>query len=239
MPVAGNIVEKVDERVPVRTALISVSDKEGLDVLVRELTSVCPDLRILSTGGTYAAIRRLLGEEAGRVLAQVSEYTGQPETQGGLVKTLDFKVYLGLLTETYNDAHQQDLRRTGAVPIDLVVANLYPFRKTVEAEGATPEMARANIDIGGPCMLRAAAKNFHRVAVVVDPGDYPVVVSILRENQGCTRLRDRFRLARKAFEHTADYDRNISGYLNRLKLPDVLGCYRIEGEEPSPNRREP
>jgi len=229
--VAGNIVERVDERVPVRNALISVSDKKGLDFLVKELASISPGLRVFSTGGTYTTIREVLGEKAQKVLTQVSEYTGQPETQGGLVKTLDFKIYLGLLTETYNPAHQEDLKRTGSVSIDLVVVNLYPFRKTIETEGVTPEMARANIDIGGPCMLRASAKNFHRVAVVVDPGDYPALISILKENQGCTRLRDRFRLARKAFEHTADYDRNISGYLNRLKVPDVLGCYDIQGEE--------
>jgi len=228
--VAGNIVERVDGHVPVRHALISVSDKEGLNVFVKELTSASPGLRILSTGGTYSVIRQLLGERAGEILTQVSEYTGQPETQGGLVKTLDFRIYLGLLTETYNPAHQEDLERTGSVPIDLVVVNLYPFRKTIEAEGVTPETARANIDIGGPCMLRAAAKNFHRVAVVVDPGDYPLLISTLRQNQGCTGLEDRFRLACKAFEHTAEYDRHISGYLNRLRTTDVLGCYKIEGK---------
>ena len=228
---AGNIVEKVDESVPVRNALISVSDKQGLDFLVKELVAACPGLRILSTGGTFSVIREVLGDQpAEGTLMQVSDYTGQPETQGGLVKTLDFKIYLGLLTETHNPAHQQDLSRTGAAPIDLGVVNLYPFRKTVEAQGVTPEKARANIDIGGPCMLRASAKNFHRVAVVVDPGDYSGLISILKENRGCTRLQDRFRLARKAFEHTADYDRHISGYLNRLKFPDVSDCYDIPGE---------
>jgi phosphoribosylaminoimidazolecarboxamide formyltransferase/IMP cyclohydrolase len=226
--VAGNIVEKVDESVPVRNALISVSDKQGLDLLVKGLLAACPGLRILSTGGTFSAIQGVLGERAAEgTLMQVSEYTGQPETQGGLVKTLDFKIYLGLLTETHNPDHQRDLSRTGAVPIDLVVVNLYPFRKTLEAEGVTPEKARANIDIGGPCMLRASAKNFHRVAVVVDPGDYPGLISVLKETRGCTRLKDRFRLARKAFEHTADYDRHISAYLNPLKFSDVSGCYEI------------
>jgi len=226
--VAGNIVAKVDGRVAVRNALISVSDKQGLDFLVRELVSVCPGLRILSTGGTFSAVRDVLGEGAARgTLMQVSDYTGQPETQGGLVKTLDFRIYLGLLTETYNPSHQEDLSRTGAVPIDLVVVNLYPFRKTVEAEDVTPEKARANIDIGGPCMVRASAKNFHRVAVVVDPGDYPGLIAALKENGGCTRLQDRFRLARKAFEYTADYDRRISVYLNRVAFPEVAACYDV------------
>ena len=88
------------------------------------------------------------------------------------MKTLDFKIYLGLLTETYNDAHQADLKRTGGVPIDMVVVNLYPFKETIAKADVTPEQARGNIDIGGPCMIRASAKNFIRVASVVDPGDY-------------------------------------------------------------------
>lgn len=228
---AGNIVEKVDERVPVRNVLISVSDKQGLDFLVRELTEILPGLKILSTGGTFSKIREILGEKAEGSLMQVSRYTGQPETQGGLVKTLDFKIYLGLLTETYNPSHQEDLKRTDAQAIDLVVVNLYPFKKTVEKQEVTLEQGRANIDIGGPCMLRASAKNFHRVAVVVDPGDYTGLVSILKENRGCTGLQDRFRLARKAFEHTADYDRNISEYLNRVNFSDASSCYSIQKEE--------
>ncbi len=129
---AGNVVEKVDERVPVRNVLISVSDKQGLDFLGRELTEILPDVKILSTGGTFAKIKEILGEKAEGSLMQVSEYTGQPETQGGLVKTLDFKIYLGLLTETYNPSHQEDLKRIDAEAIDLVVVNLYPFQKTVE-----------------------------------------------------------------------------------------------------------
>ncbi len=228
---AGNIVEKVDERVPVRNVLISVSDKQGLDFLVRELTEILPGLKILSTGGTFSKIQEILGEKAEGSLMQVSRYTGQPETQGGLVKTLDFKIYLGLLTETYNPSHQEDLKRTEAEAIDLVVVNLYPFQKTVEKQDVTLEQGRANIDIGGPCMLRASAKNFHRVAVVVDPGDYTGLVSMLKENRGCTGLQDRFRLARKAFEHTADYDRNISEYLNRVNFSDASSCYSIQKEE--------
>ena len=121
-----NIVQDIDNRVAIRRALISVSDKTGLDAFVPALLESCPDLVILSTGGTYAAIQALLkpGQE-GRLQA-VSDYTGQPEMQGGLVKTLDFKIYMGLLSETYNDAHQADMRRLDAAPIDLVVVNLYP-----------------------------------------------------------------------------------------------------------------
>jgi phosphoribosylaminoimidazolecarboxamide formyltransferase/IMP cyclohydrolase len=228
--VSVNIVEKVDDRVRVRHALISVSDKEGLEPLVKDLLRIVPDLKIFSTGGTYARIEEILGKEAGSTLVQVSAYTGQPETQGGLVKTLDFKIYLGLLTEAHNPLHQEDLRRTGAVPIDLVVVNLYPFHKTVERPGVTLEEARANIDIGGPCMVRASAKNFHRVAIVVDPTDYSGLTASLEANGGCTRLAERFGYAQKAFGHTAAYDRHIMDYLEGVRFSEASGCYDIQPE---------
>ncbi|MFC1482620.1 hypothetical protein ACFL51_02320, partial [Myxococcota bacterium] len=177
---AVNIVEQIDDLVKIRHALISVSDKSGLETFVPGLIEVNPELRIISTGGTYARIREILGEAAEKHLTQVSDYTGQPETQGGLVKTLDFKIYLGLLTERYNQAHRQDLARMGALPIDLVVVNLYPFSQTIAKDDATVEMARANVDIGGPCMIRAASKNYLRVAAVVDPTDYDGLLDKLR-----------------------------------------------------------
>jgi phosphoribosylaminoimidazolecarboxamide formyltransferase/IMP cyclohydrolase len=155
----------------------------------------------------------------------VSSYTGQPETQGGLVKTLDFKIYLGLLTETYNEAHQADLKRTGSVPIDMVVVNLYPFEETIARSGVTVEQARGNIDIGGPCMIRAAAKNFIRVAPVVDPADYARIVSALRTDNGRLPLELRFQLAAKAFDHTAAYDRTIADFLAACSFEDVRQCY--------------
>ena len=222
-----NLVQKVDDRVRVRNALISVSDKQGLDVVVKELVGALSGLTIFSTGGTFSMVQQVLGQRAEEVLVPVSRYTGQPETQGGLVKTLDFKIYLGLLTETYNSSHQDDLKRTGAVPIDLVVVNLYPFEKTVAKEGVSIEEARANIDIGGPCMVRAAAKNFHRVAVLVDPSDYPGFLKSLKANNGFTLLEDRFRLAVKAFRHTASYDEQISEYLGRVSFPESAPCYQI------------
>ena len=226
-----NLVEKVDDRVPVRHALISVSDKQGLDLLVKDLLRVVPSLKIFSTGGTYARIAEILGAEAGKTLVQVSDYTGQPETQGGLVKTLDFKIYLGLLTETYNPSHEEDLKRTEAVPIDLVVVNLYPFQKTIERKGVTVEEARANIDIGGPCMVRASAKNYLRVAVTVDPEDYTGLIQSLEANGGCTSLEERFRYARKAFAHTAEYDRRIMEYLSEKGASEVSDCYSIQPED--------
>jgi phosphoribosylaminoimidazolecarboxamide formyltransferase / IMP cyclohydrolase len=221
-----NIVERIDDAVAVRHALVSVSDKTGLETFVPGLAEACPDIRFLSTGGTYGRLKEILGPAAGDRLTQVSDYTGQPETQGGLVKTLDFKIYLGLLTETHNEAHRGDLERTGAVPIDLVVVNLYPFEQTVARPDASVEGARGNIDIGGPCMIRAAAKNFIRVTPVVDPADYGEILGALRESGGKTSLALRFRMARKAFAHTAAYDAAISAYLAEREFAEVAGNYR-------------
>ncbi|MEE4608537.1 MAG: hypothetical protein V2L15_06585 [Desulfobacteraceae bacterium] len=220
-----NIVSRIDRHVPLRHALVSVSDKSGLERLVPGLLAVNPALRIYSTGGTFVRIREILGPRAEAVLTQVSAYTEQPETQGGLVKTLDFKIYLGLLTETYNPAHQDDLQRTGAVPIDMVVVNLYPFEKTIATAGTTVEQARGNIDIGGPCMIRAAAKNFIRVAPVVDPADYSMLLDTLKANGGATTLEVRLALAKKAFAHTARYDQAIAAYLESRILQEVDACY--------------
>jgi phosphoribosylaminoimidazolecarboxamide formyltransferase/IMP cyclohydrolase len=220
-----NIVSKVENWVKVRHVLISVSDKSNLDVLVPGLIQVNPDIRILSTGGTFAVIAEILGKGAQKHLSQVSDYTGQPETQGGLVKTLDFKIYLGLLTETYNEAHQTDLARTGAVSIDMVVVNLYPFEDTVARRGVTVEEARANIDIGGPSMLRAAAKNYLRVAAVVEPADYDPLVHILSTNGGRLSLARRFAFAQKAFAHTARYDAAIVAYLAQQEPSAVGSAY--------------
>lgn len=224
---AINLVEKIDDLVAVKTILVSVSDKSGLDRFIPGLLALIPDIKILSTGGTYGKIKEILGEQAQGVLTQVSDYTGQPETQGGLVKTLDFKIYLGLLTETYNPAHQADLERTLARPIDMTVVNLYPFKETISKDDITPETARGNIDIGGPCMLRASAKNFLRVAPVVDPGDYASILDELSDRKGCTALQMRFRLARKAFEHTAVYDRAISDYLASQSFETIQKCYQF------------
>ena len=223
-----NVVSKIDNRVKVSHALISVSDKTGLEDLVPALKRINPDLRIFSTGGTYQRLLEILGSDADGCLTQVSDYTGQPETQGGLVKTLDFRIYLGLLTETYNAAHQADLGRTDSVAIDMVVVNLYPFKATIAREDATVENARGNIDIGGPCMIRAAAKNFIRVASVVDPADYGAIIDQLAAQDGCTSLSLRYKLACKAFAHTAEYDGAIAEYLAAQAEDQVHSCYNAQ-----------
>jgi len=229
-----NIVTEIDNRIRIKNVLMSVSDKTGLETFVPALVKACPGVRIYSTGGTYAKVKEILekvekegqGPGAERTLVAVSDYTGQPEMQGGLVKTLDFKIYLGLLSEKYNDAHQADLKRLCAQPIDMVVVNLYPFRETVAREGVTPEMARTNIDIGGPCMVRASAKNYLRVASVTDPLDYGNLANELADHDGTIGLDTRFKLMKKAFTHTAEYDTAISKFFTSRTWEEVDAAYR-------------
>ncbi len=221
---SGNVVEKIDDAVKIQTILVSVSDKQGLETFIPGMLAINPSLKIFSTGGTYQRIAEILDGKTA-CLTQVADYTGQPETQGGLVKTLDFKIYLGLLTETYNEAHQNDLKRTGGIPIDMVVVNLYPFKETIAKAGVTVEQARSNIDIGGPCMVRASAKNYLRVASVVDPGDYDALLSELETSKGMLSLARRFSLAQKAFTHTAEYDRAIADFLAGQQPASVAECY--------------
>ena len=225
---ALNIVEKIDDGVKVNHVLASVSDKAGLEQMIPGLVEVNPSVMIYSTGGTFKKIGEILGEEkAAKNLAAVSAYTGQPEMQGGLVKTLDFKIYLGLLSETYNDAHVADLGRCNAVPIEMVIVNLYPFKQTVAKPDVTPEQARTNIDIGGPCMVRASAKNYLRVASVTDPGDYGRILEELRASGGSISLKTRSELMKKAFAHTAEYDTAISGYFAARDYGEIAGCYSM------------
>ena len=222
---ALNIVKDIDSRVAVKHVLMSVSDKTGLETFVPALVKACPGVKIYSTGGTYTKVKEILGDASKDTLVAVSDYTGQPEMQGGLVKTLDFKIYLGLLSETYNDAHQADLKRLSAQPIDMVVVNLYPFQQTIAKEGVTPEMARTNIDIGGPCMVRASAKNYLRVASVTDPLDYASLAAELADHGGTIGLDTRFKLMKKAFTHTAQYDKAISEFFTTRPWDEVNGTY--------------
>jgi phosphoribosylaminoimidazolecarboxamide formyltransferase/IMP cyclohydrolase len=226
---ALNIVSNIDNRVSVKHVLMSVSDKTGLDSFVPSLIAACPQVKILSTGGTYTAIQNMLTpEQIAQHLVSVSQYTGQPEMQGGLVKTLDFKIYLGLLSETYNSAHQEDLARTHAVAIDMVVVNLYPFKQTVAKPDVTPEAARTNIDIGGPCMIRASAKNYLRVASVTDPADYASLIAELKSNSGTLSLNTRFALMKKAFAHTGSYDTAIAAFFATVTPDCAASTYTLK-----------
>ena len=209
-------------------ALISVSDKQGVVELAKALARMGAE--ILSTGGTAAALA-----SAGVAVKQVSDETGAPEILDGRVKTLHPKIHGGLLGRPI-EAHRAQMKQHGIGAIDLVVVNLYPFQATIAKPGVTFEDAIENIDIGGPAMLRSAAKNHERVAVVVDPADYPAIVEELRADGSISHVR-RLQLARKAFAHTAAYDAAISAYLTsvddaaaaardlapaRRELPDTL-----------------
>jgi len=216
-----NRVQTVDDRIEIRNIIVSVFDKRKLEMLVPALLGLSPDVRIYSTGNTFRLLSTVIAESDRSRLLQISDYTGQPEMQGGLVKTLDYRIYLGLLSETYNEHHAQDLERTGSISFDMTVCNLYPFTQVVAGSGgkaARLEDARANIDIGGPCMLRASAKNFLRVLPVCDPDDYEPLVAELTRSSGSVSLATRYAFARKAFRHTADYDVAIAGYLAAREL---------------------
>ncbi len=220
-------VERADWSVRIRNVLVSVFDKRDLDVLVEGIRRTTPEVRFYSTGGTYARLREILGENAER-LVRISDYTGQPEMRGGLVKTLDYKIYLGILSETYNPDHTEDLDRTGATPIDMVVVNLYPFGATVARVEHDAEDARGNIDIGGPCMLRAAAKNYLRCTAVSDPADYARIVSEIGERGGSISFPTRLDLAKKAFATTGRYDGEIAAYFGKLDAEDAGAPYTWE-----------
>jgi phosphoribosylaminoimidazolecarboxamide formyltransferase/IMP cyclohydrolase len=227
-----NRVEEVADRLPIRNALVSAFDKDGLDRLVPELTRRAPELRFFATGGTYRHLESLLGHEAADRLVPLTDYTGQPEIQGGLVKSLDYKIYLGLLSESYNEAHEADLQRTGAVRFDLVICNLYPFQEVVAQEGSDLEAARSNIDIGGPTMIRAAAKNYLRVAVLCNPAQYEEFLEETARQEGRTTLSQRFTLAERAFAYTADYERAIAKYfrVQRETTERFASLYRFPEE---------
>jgi phosphoribosylaminoimidazolecarboxamide formyltransferase/IMP cyclohydrolase len=192
-------------------ALVSVSNKAGVVELARGLSAA--GLEILSTGGTAKALA-----EAGVPVREVSDFTGAPEVLDGRVKTLHPRVHGGILGRP-TEKHRQEMQAAGFVPIDLVVVNLYPFRETV-ARGAPFEDVIENIDIGGPAMIRSAAKNHERVAVVVDPADYGRVLAEI-QGAGEVSAATRYALARKAFAHTAAYDGAIASHLGRLASPDA------------------
>jgi len=226
-------VSQCDDLVSIRTAVVSVFDKSNLDKLIPGLLKNCPSIRIYSSGGTAKHIRSLLGEAADDVLFDVSSYTGMPETEGGLVKTLHHKLFLGYLTETYCEAHQQDLKREDALPIDLVVCNLYPFEEVVAMSGTNLEDARGHIDVGGPSMVRAAAKNFLRVATVVDPEDYDGLIQELEAEDGALALGTRFKLSAKAFDLLARYNRAIADFFAGIEDPEtqVKSQYQLQRKD--------
>jgi len=194
--------------VAIKRALISVSDKTGIVEFASALARA--GVEIISTGGTKSLL-----EKSGVPVIGISEVTGFPEILDGRVKTLHPAVHSGLLAIRDSEAHQQQMKELGLDYIDLVVVNLYPFAATIKKPNVSYEEAIENIDIGGPTMLRSAAKNHAFVTVVVDAADYGEVLEQIQAN-GDTTLETRKRLAAKVFRHTAAYDALISDYLTRL-----------------------
>ncbi len=189
----------------IKTALISVSDKRGIAQFAQELSTL--DVEILSTGGTAKLLR-----DNGVSVIDVAEYTASPEMMDGRLKTLHPKIHGGILGRRGQD--DGVMSEHGIRPIDLVVVNLYPFQETVAKPDCTLAEAIENIDIGGPTMVRAAAKNHHDVTVVVDPDDYVSIISALKDGDATLKETDRFALASKAFSHTADYDAAVATYMH-------------------------
>ncbi|MBF0109691.1 MAG: bifunctional phosphoribosylaminoimidazolecarboxamide formyltransferase/IMP cyclohydrolase [Magnetococcales bacterium] len=198
----------------IRTALISVTDKNGLDRFARELTSM--GVRILSTGGTARFLK-----EHGIAVTDVSEHTGFPEMLDGRVKTLHPKIHGGLLGIRGNGDHEAQMSAHSIDAIDMLVVNLYPFEQTVTAADCTLERAIENIDIGGPAMLRSAAKNHAGVTVITDPVDYDVILAEMHSHDRSVTAATRFRLAKKVFARTAAYDAAIANWLSALDEKNV------------------
>jgi phosphoribosylaminoimidazolecarboxamide formyltransferase/IMP cyclohydrolase len=206
----------------IKRALISVTDKKGIVAFAGKLKSL--NVEILSTGGTAAQLR-----SHGIDITEVSDYTGFPEMMDGRLKTLHPKIHGGLLALRDNDTHMKAATDHHIDMIDMIVVNLYRFEETVAKENVSLEESIENIDIGGPTMLRAAAKNYRYVTVVTDPGDYPIILKEMEDTGGSISESTNYLLARKAFQLTARYDAAISNYLghinpdgNRKTFPDTL-----------------
>ena len=210
---------------PIKHALLSVSDKTGVLAFAQELSAL--GIELISTGGTAKLLK-----EGGLVVTEISDHTGFPEMLDGRVKTLHPMVHGGLLARRDVAEHMTKLKEHDITAIDLVVVNLYPFEATISRSDVTFEEAIENIDIGGPAMLRSSAKNHADVTVIIDPADYAPVLAEMKAGNNTTSYVTRLRLAKKVFAHTANYDGMITNFLTRLPedgnvakrhaFPDVL-----------------
>lgn len=191
----------------IKRALLSVSDKTGIVKLAQFLHDI--GVEIISTGGTMKAL-----QDAGIPVTYVSDVTGFPEIMDGRVKTLNPKIHGGILAVRGNPEHVKAMEEHGIKPIDLVVVNLYPFRETIAKPGVTEAEAIENIDIGGPAMVRAAAKNFRDVIIITNPARYSSLIAMLQQHCDAD-MKTRKTLAKEAFTHTSEYDAAISAYLTK------------------------
>jgi len=215
----------------IRRAVISVSEKTGIVEFARSLKQL--GVEIISTGGTLKALH-----DSGVLAISISEVTGFPEILDGRVKTLHPKIHGGLLAVMDNAQHRKQLKEFHISPIDMVVVNLYPFEQTIAKSDITFDEALEQIDIGGPAMLRSAAKNFKYRTVIVDPTDYENIISEMKQNSGTVSEETRFRLAKTAFRHTSRYDSVISNYLSQSnsgkitpELPEVFSVSLPKSQE--------
>lgn len=222
MSIRENVYEVIDLIRP-DNILVSVFDKTGLPELVEGIMKINPSARFYSTGGTGKKIMEILGKNAPGHYISVEDFTGAPEMEGGLVKTLHPKIHAGLLAERGNPAHEEYLYTTLAgiggspgVYFDVFVGNLYPFTSVVSKKDATAEAARVNIDIGGPAMTMASAKNWHSVAVLTAPSQYAGFITYLEKHGGRTGLDQRFKLAGQAMKSIGEYRTAIGNYFSSL-----------------------
>jgi phosphoribosylaminoimidazolecarboxamide formyltransferase/IMP cyclohydrolase len=222
MSIRENIHQVIDLIKP-EHILVSVFDKSGLDELVKGIVDINPAAIFYSTGGTGKKIAEILGAQATRNYVSVEDFTGAPEMEGGLVKTLHPKIHAGLLAERGNPAHEAYLYSTlaqkGGTPgvyFDVFVGNLYPFTSVISKEGTTSETARVNIDIGGPAMTMASAKNWHSIAVLTSAAQYPEFLEALKKQNGRISLEQRFHLAAWATKSIGEYRTAIGNYFSAL-----------------------
>ena len=193
----------------IKKALISVSDKKNLKDLLKILSKY--KIEIISSGGTYKEIKKLKFN-----CLEVSEYTGSPEILGGRVKTLHPKIHAGILSKRNNKSHDKDLKKNNFDQIDLVIVNFYPFEKNLEQTNNHLKIIE-KIDIGGPAMVRAAAKNYNDVTVITSSGQYNELINEIEKNKGSTSVNFREKMSLEAFSETAYYDAVISNYFNKVK----------------------
>lgn len=222
MSIRENIYQVIDLIRPAHI-LVSVFDKNSLDGLVRGILEANADARFYSTGGTGKKITDILGERSSTNYTSVEDFTGAPEMEGGLVKTLHPKIHAGLLAERGNPSHEEYLYKTltalGGSPgvyFDVFVGNLYPFTSVVAQQGVTPETARVNIDIGGPAMTMASAKNWHSIAVLTSSSQYEGFLQSLQNSNGLITLETRFNLARQAMKSIGEYRTAIGNYFSSI-----------------------
>ena len=234
MSIRENIHQVIDLIKP-EHVLVSVFEKSGLEELVKGILEVNTDARFYSTGGTGKKIIEILGGSFGKNYVPVEDFTGAPEMEGGLVKTLHPKIHAGLLAERGNAAHEEYLFKTlsqdrgmPGVYFDIFVGNLYPFTAVVAKEGCTAETARVNIDIGGPAMTMAAAKNWHSIAVLTSVSQYAEFIRSVKSQNAKISLQQRFHLAVQAMKSIGEYRTAIGDYFSSLDFEkDVKPFLRI------------